>query len=137
MASDKRFATFEEFWPFYVGEHKKKATRQFHFLGTTAAMACVAAGVFGSRKWLLLAPIAGYAPAWVSHFFIEQNRPATFKWPVWSLYADFVMWTKTLAGTMDAEVERVVASAAEAAAAGDGAAAPDKHAKPTPDQTLN
>jgi hypothetical protein len=106
--SEKRFATFEEFWPFYVSEHSKKVTRKLHFVGTTTAMVCAAAGLLGKGKWALLAPLAGYGPAWYSHFFIEKNRPATFKYPLWSLRADFIMWGKTLAGSMDAEVDRVM-----------------------------
>ena len=109
MAED-RFQSFEEFWPFYVKEHSKKATRIFHFVGTTAAMACAAGGLLTKRRWLLaVAPVVGYGPAWISHFFIEKNRPATFKYPAWSLKADFVMWGKMVRGQMDAEVERVLA----------------------------
>lgn len=105
----KKFESFEEFWPFYVREHSKKLTRQLHFAGTTAALACVAGAMYTRHKWLLaVAPVAGYGPAWFSHFFIEKNRPATFKHPLWSLKADFVMWAKMLDGTMDAEVERYV-----------------------------
>ncbi|HMR09945.1 MAG TPA: DUF962 domain-containing protein, partial [Polyangiaceae bacterium] len=37
-----------------------------------------------------------------------KNRPATFTYPKWSLMADFVMWGKMLAGTMDAEVEQIL-----------------------------
>jgi hypothetical protein len=102
--------TFEEFWPFYVREHSHKLTRQLHFAGTTMALGCVAGAVLTRRRWLLLlAPFAGYGPAWFSHFFIEKNRPATFKHPLWSLRADFVMWLKMIEGTMDAEVDRVLA----------------------------
>ena len=103
------FQSFEEFWPFYVKEHQKKATRVLHFVGTTAAMACVAGGIFTKRRWLLaVAPVAGYAPAWISHFFIEGNRPASFKYPLWSLRADLVMWSKMVRFQMDDEVERVL-----------------------------
>lgn len=108
--SHDRFETFEEFWPFYVKEHSKKATRILHFVGTTVAIACVAGGLVTKRRWLLaIAPIVGYGPAWMSHFFVEKNRPATFDYPFWSLRADLVMWSKTLRGQMDAEVERVLA----------------------------
>jgi hypothetical protein len=101
--------TFEQFWDFYVGEHKKKATRIFHFVGTTAAVGCLAGGLLTKKRWLLLlAPICGYGPAWISHFFIEKNKPASFKYPLWSLQADFVMWWKTISGQMQAEVDRVV-----------------------------
>lgn len=101
--------TFEEFWPFYVREHSRKLTRELHFVGTSLALACVAGGLLTRRRWLLLlAPAAGYGPAWVSHFFIEKNTPATFRHPLWSLRADLVMWTKMIEGTMDAEVERVL-----------------------------
>lgn len=110
----ERIRTFEEFWPFYVREHSKKATRIFHFAGTSAALGMLAGGVVLRKRWLIaLSPLAGYGPAWISHFFIEGNKPATFKYPVWSLKADFVMWSKMLAGTMDAEVERVMASEAK------------------------
>ncbi len=105
-----QFRSFEEFWPFYVKEHSKKSTRILHFVGTTAAGACLLGGLLTKRRWLLaVAPVAGYGPAWFSHFFIEKNRPATFKYPLWSLRADGVMWWKTLTRTMDAEVERVLA----------------------------
>lgn len=116
--SKERMQSFEEFWPYYVGEHAKKSTRAFHFAGTTAALGCVAWGLLLRKKWLLaLAPVAGYGPAWISHFFIEKNRPATFTYPTWSLYADMVMWSKMIQGTMDAEVERVMADREKAASA--------------------
>jgi len=106
---EKRIESFEEFWPFYVREHRKKLTRQLHFIGTSAALGCLAAGVLTrSKLLLLLAPVAGYGPAWFSHFVIEKNRPATFKYPLWSLAADFVMWSKMIAGTMDDEVTAVM-----------------------------
>ena len=108
MKSDgERIRSFEEFWPYYVGEHSKKTTRTIHFVGTTAVMGLVAYAAVRRKVWpLLVAPLAGYGPAWFSHFFIEGNKPATFKYPLWSLKADFVMWSKIARGTMDAEVER-------------------------------
>ncbi|MBK7584268.1 MAG: DUF962 domain-containing protein [Myxococcales bacterium] len=105
----KRIESFEEFWPFYVRQHSRKLTRQFHFVGTTLAVGCAAAGLLSrSRALLLAAPVAGYGPAWFSHFFVEKNRPATFSYPAWSLAADFIMWGKMLAGTMDDEVAAVL-----------------------------
>ena len=129
--SDQEFRTFEEFWPFYVKEHQQKATRILHFIGTTSAMACLAGGLLTKRRWLLaLAPVVGYGPAWVGHFFIEGNRPASFKHPVWSLRADLVMWSKMVRFQMNDEVERVLredrdredAERATASSAKDGSA---------------
>ena len=40
----------------------------------------------------------GYGFAWISHFFIEKNMPATFKFPIYSLRADFVMFFEILVG---------------------------------------
>ena len=115
--SDREIKSFEEFWPFYVGEHRKKATRILHFIGTTAAVGCVAGGLLTKRKWLLaVAPVAGYGPAWVSHFFIEKNKPASFKYPLWSLQADFVRWWKMVRGEMQAEVDKVIAAEEQAKA---------------------
>jgi hypothetical protein len=108
---EQRFRTFDEFWPHFVRAHEKKATRALHFAGTTAAMACMAGGLLLRRPALLaLAPAVGYGPAWLGHFFIEKNRPTTFDYPLWSLQADVLMWSMMLAGTMDAEVERVMSS---------------------------
>jgi hypothetical protein len=130
--TDKNFATFEEFWPFYVSEHAKKSTRKLHFVGSTGALVCIAAAILGRPKWLLVAPLIGYGPAWCSHFFIEKNRPATFKYPLWSLRADAIMWGKTIAGTMDAEVDRVMAAEPAKDSKADGAPV-----ERTPDQSLN
>lgn len=105
----ERFESFEEFWPFYVREHKKKTTRLLHFGGTSAALACLGAAILTRRpKLAALAPLFGYGPAWISHFFVEKNRPATFRYPLWSLRADFVMFAKMIGGTMDEEVEWAV-----------------------------
>ena len=105
-----RFESFEEFWPYYVLEHSKKTTRLLHFAGTTASIVTLGAAIVKRKPALVpLALVAGYGPAWISHFFIEKNRPATFKYPLWSLLADFRMWGKTLRGTMTREVERQTA----------------------------
>lgn len=109
-----KIETFEQFWDYYVGEHKHPATRVFHFVGTTAAVGVLATGLVTRQRWLIpLALVAGYGPAWFSHFFIEKNKPATFKYPLWSLQADFVMWSKMVRGQMQAEVDRVVRAQAE------------------------
>ena len=43
---------------------------------------------------------AGYACAWVGHFFFEKNKPATFKYPVQSFVSDFRMYADILRGNV-------------------------------------
>jgi hypothetical protein len=109
-APEARIATFREFWPYYVREHRKPITRALHFIGSTLVLAFVAAAVVTGRTWLLaVTPVVGYGFAWVGHFGFEKNRPATFKYPLYSFLGDWVMYGKILSGTMRAEVERVLA----------------------------
>jgi hypothetical protein len=107
--SEERFHSFEEFWPYYVAEHSQPATRAMHAVGTTAAVACLAA-LLAKRKWRLLplALVPGYGAAWLAHFLIEKNKPATFDYPLWSFIADYKMMGLMLAGKMDEEVRRVL-----------------------------
>ena len=86
--SEDRIQSFAEFWPFYVREHSRAATRRIHFLGTTLAILVLLAALI-LRRWLWLfgVPVCGYALAWFSHFAIEGNRPATFAYPLWAVRA--------------------------------------------------
>ena len=101
--------SFEEFWPYYVSQHRNKTCRQLHFVGTSIAMGCLAVSPFYPPA-ALAAPVAGYGLAWIGHFVFEKNKPASWggiKEFAWSLRGDLRMWRYTLAGMMDAEVERV------------------------------
>jgi hypothetical protein len=105
-----RIASFREFWPYYVREHRRPLTRGLHYAGTGGLLVTLAIAV-GTRRWGLLAlvPVLGYGFAWTAHFFVERNRPATFTYPLWSLRADFVMFAKMLRGQMRAEARRILA----------------------------
>lgn len=102
----QRFESFTEFWPFYVGEHSQPATRAFHFVGTALLIPILIYAIFYNAYFLILLPLSGYGFAWYSHFFIEKNRPATFRYPFWSLLADFRMFTLMCMGKMQAELGR-------------------------------
>jgi hypothetical protein len=109
--SEDMMKTFEEFWPFYAREHGQPLTRALHAAGTVAS-ATLLVGLLatGRWRWLPLVLVAGYGPAWIAHFFVEHNRPATFKHPLWSLKGDYKMFALMLAGRMDQEVARAVSN---------------------------
>jgi hypothetical protein len=132
----KQFASFEEFYPFYLSQHQDETCRHLHFLGSliivamcvmdtanllaVAFAACAGYGTMhltrgmengtiefgvtifvllhaykkisgGTMRKALRLPLIGYFFAWAGHFFFELNRPATFIYPVYSLFGDFRM----------------------------------------------
>ena len=102
----ERLKSFEEFWPFYVAQHGQASTRALHFAGTTMVLGSLAAAAVLTPWAAMAAPVLGYGPAWIGHFFFEKNRPATFTYPLWSLRGDFRMYRLMLTGAMGPEVER-------------------------------
>jgi hypothetical protein len=98
---------YSDFWPYYLREHAKPGTRGIHYLGTALATVMLAAAIVAGR-WRLLpfALFAGYGPAWIAHFFVEKNRPATFKYPLWSLVSDYRMAFTWITGRLDAELAK-------------------------------
>ncbi|MBB3764725.1 DUF962 domain-containing protein [Sphingomicrobium lutaoense] len=103
----ERMQSFAEFWPFYLREHARPLTRALHYVGTTLVVLIAIYALFTGR-WLalLLMPLAGYFFAWIAHFTVEHNRPATFTYPGWSLLADFRMWGLWLTGRLGPELDK-------------------------------
>lgn len=95
----RRLKTFKEFYPFYSSQHKALGTRTLHVIGTSLFVANCVFCVFARRpRQLLAGPVVAYGLAWVGHFCVERNRPATFSYPLWSLIGDFKMWWAILSG---------------------------------------
>jgi hypothetical protein len=96
----QRYASFREFYPFYLNEHSDRTCRRLHFIGSTVVL--VVLGLVIARVlspwWLLSLPLIGYGFAWIGHFFFERNRPATFTYPLYSLMGDWVMFKDILTG---------------------------------------
>jgi len=93
------YATFREFYPFYLSEHSNRTSRRLHFAGTSLG------GVFLLHAmstlnfgWVLVGLAVGYGFAWTGHYFFEKNRPATFTYPLYSFMGDWVMWKEILLG---------------------------------------
>jgi hypothetical protein len=96
---ETRYRTFKEFYPFYLQEHSNSTCRRLHFAGSTIVLLLVALVIVtGELALLWLLPLVGYGFAWVGHFFFEHNRPATFKYPLFSLLGDWVMFRDMLTG---------------------------------------
>lgn len=103
----ERKENFAEFWLFYLQEHAKPETRYLHYVGTTLVIGVAIFAIVTQRwVWLTAMPLAGYFFAWVAHFFVEKNRPATFTHPLWSLISDFKMFFYAITGKLNSELER-------------------------------
>lgn len=114
--SSTRIQSFAEFWPFYIGEHRSPLGRGLHYFGTSMAVTVAVIAAVTTTAWLVpVVLVLGYGPAWIAHFFIEHNRPASFRYPLWSLASDFKMLGLALRGKMAAEVVRLYGSRAPAA----------------------
>lgn len=108
MENDK-ITNYAEFWDFYVQEHSQPLTRLLHFVGTSLAIVLLVWIIRnGTWTYFPLCLIVGYGFAWFSHFYIEKNKPATFKYPLWSFISDYKMMFFMLIGKMNGEVERVL-----------------------------
>lgn len=95
------FDSFNQFYPFYLGEHANRTCRRLHFIGTSLVIATIVFALL-TRHYatLWLVPVFGYGFAWVGHFYFEKNRPATFKHPFYSLLGDFVMYKDVWLGNV-------------------------------------
>ena len=107
MSQDARLKTYAEFWPFYLAEHSRAGTRSLHLLGASLCLGLLAAALI-AWDWRLLAValMTGYGFAWLGHAIIEKNRPATFRYPLWSFVSDFRMLGCWLTGRLSGELAR-------------------------------
>ena len=93
------FQNFDDFYAYYLTQHRNRTSRRLHVIGTGCVIALVLGALLTLNPWLLLlAPLVGYGFAWTGHFAFEKNKPATFGHPVWSLRSDFVMFGQVVSG---------------------------------------
>ncbi|KIO33859.1 hypothetical protein M407DRAFT_17460 [Tulasnella calospora MUT 4182] len=119
------YASFDEFYPFYLGEHSHPKCRRLHLVGTLGALTVllrvlvsflpgflthfrqiipparlnflrIRGGKKAQLKIALIGVIQGYIFSWIGHFFYERNKPATFKHPWYSLRGDLRMLKEVL-----------------------------------------
>ena len=87
------FNTFEDFYPFYLSQHSNQINRRLHVIGTILSIIQLIRIILISASWFsyLMLPVTAYGLAWIGHFCFEKNKPATFKWPVYSFFGDLRM----------------------------------------------
>lgn len=94
-------ATFHDFWVFYLGEHNNPINRGMHFVGTALTFVFYFLAIYKQNAlYLIGAPLIGYGFAWLGHLIFEKNRPATFRYPLYSLVADYKMFFLMLTGRL-------------------------------------
>ena len=105
MRSEKKYTSFWSFYPYYLTEHADLKNRALHLMGTAGVIILFVAAII-LKKWLLLAliPLCGYGFAWIGHYFIENNKPATFTYPLYSLGSDFVMFWHIITGRINKKI---------------------------------
>lgn len=96
---EKEYKTFEEFYPYYLDQHRELGTRITHFIGTSLFFMFIIAAIALQEIWFFpIAIVSAYFFAWIGHFFIEKNKPATFKYPWMSMKGDFKLYFEILIG---------------------------------------
>ena len=99
MISKPKFNSFKEFYPFYLSEHSKSSTKILHVIGSLGVIFMFFYSFFTSNfRILYYMPLCGYGFAWIGHFFFEKNKPATFKFPLYSFIGDWIMLKDILIG---------------------------------------
>ena len=105
---EKKYDSLAAFYPFYLSEHRNATSRRLHFIGTALFLVLLIYIIFtGNWASFWIIPLVGYGFAWTGHFFFEKNKPATFKYPFFSLASDFIMFWDILTGQIDKKLEQL------------------------------
>lgn len=92
----KDFASFGEFYPYYLDEVKNPTNRRLHVIGVTLALICMILGHFISFKYYMMAPMLCIGLASIGHWLFEKNKPGNFSHPIYSAMADLRLWFETI-----------------------------------------
>jgi|JI9StandDraft_1071089.scaffolds.fasta_scaffold00838_18 hypothetical protein len=104
---NKTYNTLNDFWPFYLSEHSHPVNRRLHFIGSTFSLIFMVMAILSLDAYFLLAGLfSGYGFAWIGHFVVEKNTPATFKYPLKSFVSDWRMYISILTFQIDKEMEK-------------------------------
>lgn len=97
--------TFKEYYQMYLSLHQNKWNRRLHVLGQLVTIAYLVLSLYliiyksiAFTPILVVLPFVVYPFAWSGHFFIEKNKPAAFKNPLWAKASDWVMLKDIICG---------------------------------------
>ena len=97
--SDTKFTSFKDFYPYYLSEHKLKINKILHAIGSLTGLFFLFYVLYIEEyKLIPVSFLFGYSFAWIGHFFFEKNKPATFKYPIYSFMGDWVMLKDIILG---------------------------------------
>jgi len=101
VANPVLYTSLAEFYPFYLSQHQSRVNRRLHFVGTSLLLLLLLLTALSRSYGLLFGlPVVGYGFAWIGHFAFEKNKPATFKYPFYSLTCDFLMYRDMILGRL-------------------------------------
>ena len=87
--------------------HRDPNCRRLHYVGTSGALlGLILAALRLDPLWALAGLAFAYAMAWLGHFAVEGNRPATFGNPLWSLIGDVRMYLLWITGRLEPVLHR-------------------------------
>lgn len=102
---------YNEFYRFYLTEHRSIASRRLHVAGSTLGLYFWSKAIHQRKaKYLAYGLLSGYACAWIGHFFFEHNKPASFKQPLYSFISDWRMLSDVVRGRLsliDRQFDRI------------------------------
>lgn len=103
IGKPESFSSYADFYAYYLCEHTQPTTKLFHFVATFNVLVFLltmlkAKAASTKLRVLIFAIVQAYTLAWISHFNIEMNKPATFQYPLYSFASDWVMFRDALLG---------------------------------------
>jgi hypothetical protein len=109
MVEPHKFHSYDDFFAFYLQQHRNPGSRRLHAIGATVGLIVATVAFATHHPWyaLLWIPL-GYGFAWTGHFLLEKNTPATFGHPFWSFISDFRMLGLMLSGRLNSRLRLAV-----------------------------
>ena len=92
---------------YYLNKHSNETNRLIHFVAITVILYSVILSVVMLNFWIgIIGIFSGCLMAWAAHFIFEENRPAMFQHPIWSVISGLRMYIYGLTGRLEIELKK-------------------------------